>query len=132
MSTHRSLNKLERRSYTTIHHTVEVEEEKPITSFTRDRFGKKHEVEGVLLGFLVFAGLFGVAAAPGVCAADSSGDSAMPRKGVMMTVDTEETGLVSLNERMGSGEEDRPVFYRDEAIAVDINEEGEPNLNTRF
>ncbi|MGH7197231.1 MAG: hypothetical protein ACREH5_00605 [Candidatus Omnitrophota bacterium] len=46
MTTHRSLNKLERKAHMSIHNKVEVLEavERRETSFTRDRFGKKHGV----------------------------------------------------------------------------------------
>jgi hypothetical protein len=46
MTTHRSLNKLERKAHMSIHNTVEVVEEELIenVNYTRDRFGKKHKV----------------------------------------------------------------------------------------
>lgn len=45
MVTRRSLNKLERKAHMSIHHTKEVkEEEEQLSSFTRDRFGKKHKI----------------------------------------------------------------------------------------
>ena len=46
MTTHRSLNKLERRAHMSIHNKVEVPEagEPRQTSYARDRFGKKHGI----------------------------------------------------------------------------------------
>ena len=46
MTTHRSLNKLERRAHMSIHNKVEVFEVQELrqTGFTRDRFGKKHGI----------------------------------------------------------------------------------------
>ena len=45
MVTRRSLNKLERKAYRSIHDAVEVtDEDKATQSFTRDRFGKKQAV----------------------------------------------------------------------------------------
>lgn len=45
MTTHRSLNKLERKAHMNIHNTVEVtDEDKSAKTFTRDRFGKKQIV----------------------------------------------------------------------------------------
>lgn len=47
MATKRSRNKLERRAHMNIHHTIEVVDEVAPhreANFTRDRFGKKHEI----------------------------------------------------------------------------------------
>ncbi len=45
MVTRRSLNKLERKAHMSIHHTKEVKsEEENLSSFTKDRFGKKHKI----------------------------------------------------------------------------------------
>lgn len=45
MVTRRSLNKLERKAHMSIHHTKEVKDgDEPLSSFTKDRFGKKHKV----------------------------------------------------------------------------------------
>ena len=45
MVTRRSLNKLERKAHMSIHDTKEVKEEKEsLSHYTKDRFGKKHEV----------------------------------------------------------------------------------------
>jgi len=45
MVTRRSLNKLERKAHMSIHHTKEVKDgDESLSSFTKDRFGKKHKV----------------------------------------------------------------------------------------
>ena len=45
MTTHRSLNKLERKAHMSLHNTLEVTgQECDELSYTRDRFGKKHSV----------------------------------------------------------------------------------------
>ena len=45
MVTRRSLNKLERKAHMSIHNTKEVKDgDEPLSSFTKDRFGKKHKV----------------------------------------------------------------------------------------
>ena len=45
MVTRRSLNKLERKAHMSIHNTKEVKsEEENLSSFTKDRFGKKHKI----------------------------------------------------------------------------------------
>ena len=46
MTTHRSLNKLERRAHMSIHNKVEVFDVQELrqTGFTSDRFGKKHGI----------------------------------------------------------------------------------------
>ncbi len=52
MAAHRSLNKLERKAHMSIHNHLDVAEESAlVSSYTRDRFGKKHDV-AVLLGGL--------------------------------------------------------------------------------
>ena len=49
MTTHRSLNKMERKAHMNIHDVKDVaddEAEKPAkANYTRDRFGKKHAVD---------------------------------------------------------------------------------------
>ena len=46
MGTRRSLNKLEFKAHMSIHNTVDVKEDEAKNSpFTRDRFGKKHEIK---------------------------------------------------------------------------------------
>ena len=48
MTTHRSLNKLERKAHMNIHFIKDVaedEEAKVKLHYTRDRLGKKHEIE---------------------------------------------------------------------------------------
>ncbi len=49
MTTHRGLTKLERRAHMNIHNTKEVREPNKQVGYTRDRFGKKHRVEGISL-----------------------------------------------------------------------------------
>ena len=46
MTTHRSLNKLERKAHMSLHNIVEVTDAPPSDTggFTRDRFGKKQSV----------------------------------------------------------------------------------------
>ena len=47
MTTHRSRNKLERKAHMNMHDIIEVVDgqEPKAVKFTRDRFGKKHEIE---------------------------------------------------------------------------------------
>lgn len=48
MTTHRSLNKLERKAHMNLHQTREVTPETEAEkSNTRDRFGKKHKVNKI-------------------------------------------------------------------------------------
>lgn len=47
MTTHRSRNKLERKAHMNMHDTIEVVDvpaEPDTAHFTRDRFGKKHDI----------------------------------------------------------------------------------------
>jgi hypothetical protein len=48
MVTHRGRNKLERKAHMNIHDTIEVVDGAPLpkgVNYTRDRFGKKHEIK---------------------------------------------------------------------------------------
>src|SRR3989338_1107108 len=48
MGTRRSLDKLEFRAHMSVHDTVDVKEgEAKSARFTRDRFGKRHEINGI-------------------------------------------------------------------------------------
>lgn len=52
MATHRSLNKLERKAHMSIHNHLDVVEEPVlVSSYTRDRFGKKHDISIFLREF---------------------------------------------------------------------------------
>jgi hypothetical protein len=46
-------------------------------------------------------------------------------------VDSRELEAYSLDEKLGVKDE-RLTFYRDGEAAIDVNEDGEPNLNMRF
>lgn len=54
-----------------------------------------------------------------------------PGKGTHVTVESSELQPLSINEKT-EPKDKRVVFYSDKDSSVDINENGEPNLNMRF
>ena len=52
-------------------------------------------------------------------------------KNTNVTVTNSDLEPFSLNDKT-EPKEGRPTFYSDQNASVDINENGEPNLNTRF
>lgn len=54
------------------------------------------------------------------------------RSNTNITVDSSELNPFIVNEEDRRKKEDRLVFYRDEAVNVDINDDGDPNLNMQF
>lgn len=52
-------------------------------------------------------------------------------RGTNITIDTNELGPISLNEKTGVKEK-KPVIYQDDRVSFDFNENSEPNINTRF
>lgn len=129
MTTHRSLNKLERRAHQNIHNTVEVTESAPADGYTRDRFGKLQSVPAerpdlarprvVRLAALLLAVAL-PALVPGEARARSTD----------VVVSSDELGRDGFGDLPDRPE--RPVFYRDTQVTGDINEDGDPNLNMRF
>jgi hypothetical protein len=120
-----------------IHNLVEVpEREVSDANHTRDRFGKKHPLpEGgprrpsarkltVLLLVPAVASSFLVSAK----ASEVSG------RGTNIQVTSSDSGVVSLDDRLPPAppREDRPILYRDESTSIGFNDDGDPNLSTRF
>ena len=54
-----------------------------------------------------------------------------PHKSTNVTVESSQLEPFSINEKT-EPKEKRAVFYSDQNSSVDINENGEPNLNMRF
>ncbi len=52
-------------------------------------------------------------------------------RGTNVTIDTNDLGPISLNEKT-EAKEKKPVIFKDDNIALDFNDNSEPNLNTRF
>lgn len=66
-------------------------------------------------------------ASSAVCAAEATA-----HRGTNFTIDTVESGPISLNEKSEPGGEKPPIFYKDHDSTVGFNEDGEPNVGTRF
>ena len=81
-----------------------------------------------VIWFFILAGFF-AGVRPSL--ADEASSSAVSHKGPHVTVDSTELEPFSLNEKTEPKNE-RAVFYSDEKASVDINDEGEPNLNMHF
>ena len=77
-----------------------------------------------LLGVSVCAGLL---SAPGEAAEPNSA----PHKSTNVTVESSKLEPFSIDEKT-EPENKRATFYSDQNSSVDINENGEPNLNMRF
>lgn len=132
MTTKRSLNKLEWKAHMSIHNTMEVNEHgevHPDACFTRDRFGKKQEVRKADHSFR--------RRAPKVAAfwlfftiTLSVGFKAEARNVNVRMESEERKDLSFINEE--KKREERVTFFKDDNAAIDINSEGEPNLNMRF
>ncbi len=58
-------------------------------------------------------------------------EASSTQKGPNVKIDTADLGLISLNEKT-EPKEKRPVFYADGNTSLDINEDGDPNINMRF
>jgi len=138
MATHRSLNKLEFKAHMSIHNLVDVTEgETHDSHFTRDRFGKNHRLQnedGTFrirrsrrnLKVLAWVILLGSAACGRVWAAESA-----PARNTNIKVESGDFDDLLLNEKLDSPEE-RFGLPVDESTAIEINEDGDPNLSMKF
>jgi|GEM_PF-3586973 len=53
------------------------------------------------------------------------------RRGTNITIDTNDLGPISLNEKT-EAKEKKPVIFKDDNVSFDFNDSLEPNINTRF
>ena len=74
---------------------------------------------GISAGFILAASAYGSELAPA------------NRRGTNVTIDTNDLGPISLNEKT-EAKEKKPVIFKDDNIALDFNDNSEPNINTRF
>ncbi len=136
MVTHRSLNKLERRAYMSIHNMAEVPEaEKPReTSTTRDRFGKMHGIPKIasdkkpksLRRSIASALLFFLLSLTAFLPLSFAGEV---RKGPNVTIDSSEV------EPFGPApgkDSDRFVFYEDEKMVFGVNDDAQADVGMPF
>ena len=143
MSTYRSLNKLEFKAHMSIHNFVEVPEEELHESraFTRDRWGKKHLLAdkngdpriGNLRkkpAILALAFLFLWAGA--LQAAEMASENGLvKKKGPNVQVSSSDPEVHSVDSWMNK-DDDKPVIYKNGSASVGFNEDGDPNVSTRF
>jgi len=135
MATRRSLNKLEFKAHMSIHNFIEVAEaEMPEAHYTRDRFGQRHRLAGAeasqpaksrksLVILLVlfqafFCGSFSVAAESGHRSTD-------------IQVASTDENLYSLDKKLNPPEE-KAVYSQDQLNSVEVGEDGDPHINTKF
>jgi len=138
MPTHRSLNKLEFKAHMNIHNVVEVKEgESHDSNFTRDRFGKDHRLQNEdgtsrirrsrrILKGMVWAVIFGSALCGHAWASESS-----PGRNTDIKVDSGDFDDLFLDQKLNPPQE-RFGLPVDGSTAIEINEDGDPNLNMRF
>lgn len=140
MVTQRSLNKLERKAHMSIHNTVEVTgNEMDAKCFTRDRFGKRQALQkndgqkdnAFIKENFVAVFLIGLFFTTPLFAAEEATGRSFSRKSTNVTVSSSDLEPFSLNEKTESNEE-RHKFYSDDKTSIDVNEDGDPNLNMHF
>ena len=140
MVTHRSLNKLERKAHTNIHNTVEVTgNEIDARCFTRDRFGKRQALQKnddqknnvFVKRYFAAVFLMGLCFATPLAEAGEAAGHSFSHKSTNVIVSSSDLEPFSLNEKTESKEK-RLSFYSDDKANIDINENGDPNLNMHF
>ena len=142
MPTHRSLNKLEFKAHMSIHNSTVVPDEElhESTAFTRDRLGKKHllvdETGTPRISDLrkkTAAALIALALAGAVpsFAAEGSDRVFVKTKGPNTQISSTDPEVSSVESWMNASEE-KPVLYKDGNTAVGFNNDGDPNVSTRF
>lgn len=140
MSAHRSLNKLERKAHMNIHNTVEVTgNEMDAKCFTRDRFGKRQALQKndgqknnmFMKRVLAAVFLMGLCFATPLAVAGETVGRSLSHKSTNVIISSSDLEPFSLNKKTES-EEKRPTFYSDDKANIDINENGDPNLNMHF
>ena len=143
MSTYRSLNKLEFKAHMSIHNFVEVPEEELHESraFTRDRLGKKHLLAdkngdsriGNLRKKPPVLALALLCVWGGAAHADASvsENGFVRKKGPNIQVSSSDPEVHSVDSWMNKND-DKPVLYQNGSASVGFNEDGDPNVSTRF
>lgn len=141
MTTHRSLNKLEFKAHMSIHNVAEVPSEGAAGEVcaTRDRFGRKHEIrpeaprrrKGPAAAVILLAGVFMASAAradEGFVPADAPTSPAKAR-GTNVTVVSEGRRPLWAEDTPRDPDFAIPI---DDRMSLDINDDGDPNVNYRF
>ncbi len=142
MATHRSLNKLEFKAHMSIHNFVEVPEGETHESraYTRDRLGKKHlladENGDARVGNLrkkTAAALLFLCLAAGTAFAETiqSESGYVKKKGPNVSVSSGDAEVHSVSNWMNDNDP-KPTFYQNGSTAASFNDDGEPNVSTRF
>ena len=136
MSTNRSLNKLEFKAHMSIHNKVAVpDEETHESSYTRDRFQKKHRIsddEGSSRIRRIKKNLAVLALLPAAQLFMCSG-TLMAKPNTDIHVDSSEFGETDLDARLHvNSDEDKFGIRVNESTAVGFNEDGDPNLSMRY
>ena len=140
MATHRSLNKLEFKAHMSIHNVREVEDgETHESNATRDRFGKKHPLsdrDGTprIRRRPTRPAAIAVLASLLCLSAQAGGGSTIPSTTRNTDVRVETEGLDEnswLNKKLNQPQE-RFGIAVDESTSLEVNEDGDPNLNMRF
>ncbi len=151
MTTHRSLNKLEFKAHMSIHNFTDVVENETheARNRTRDRFGKSHALSNEdgtsrvemrkrrlkALLFVVFA------AGPFFCASAQAdeGETAVetiskpaPRRSTDIQVGTENFDANSWLDTKFNKPEDKFGIPVGESTSIGFNDDGDPNVGTRF
>lgn len=140
MTTKRSLNKLERKAHMNIHNTMEVVEGEmhPDACYTRDRFGKKQEINKDSRPFRLRPNkvsaaallLLSITALTAWADAAPAPEPEPKKRNTDIQIESSHEDLSFLNQE--NKKKERFRFYSDQKASIDINEDGDPNLNMRF
>jgi hypothetical protein len=120
-----------------IHNKVAVpEEEMRGSHYTRDRFGKKHDisnVNGSLRVRRVKKNLLVLALLPTVPLLWGSA-TLMAQSGRNTNVQIESSSLDewTIDDKLNTPQDEKPIFYDDGSTSVGFNENGDPNMSMRF
>ena len=142
MATHRSLNKMEFKAHMSIHNFVDVPEGErhESSAFTRDRLGKKHlladESGQPRLGKLrkktaIFTALFLLAPMGALWAGEDREAQFVRKKGPNIQVTSSDPEVHSVDNWMNRNDP-KPEIFNNGSQAVGFNEDGDPNVSTRF
>ena len=141
MATHRSLNKLEFKAHMSIHNFVEVPEQEghESTAFTHDRLGKKHllvdengdsRIGSLRKKALILALVFLLVPAGAFAAGITSESGFVKKKGPNAQVSSGDAEVHSVSNWMN--QDDPKPGFQSGSTSVGFNDDGDPNVSTRF
>lgn len=146
MATHRSLNKLEFKAHMSIHNSVDVPESEvtPTQGFTRDRLGKRHLltdekgdnfIQSMRKKRIVLFFVFSLLGSGALFASDVDSQPAPgAKKGPNTQVSSNDPDMYSVGNWLNDRDNKPDGFSGLQAgsASLGFNEDGDPNVSTRF